>query len=436
LTADGTLTGTPDTVGTYTFSVVASNVAGSASAGPFTVSIAAPNHAPDAVSQSVSLNQNTSVPITLSAVDQDGDPLTYAIGTGPAHGSLSGTAPNLTYTPAAGYVGSDSFMFTAADGHLTSQPGVVSITVNKVNHAPVASDVAVSTTTSTAVGVALSASDPDGDALAYSVVANPSHGTLTGTAPNLTYTPAAQFTGTDSFTYKAFDGALDSNVATATVTVAAPAGCSTIAPTQDMMVSTDQRTPVNALVSPAFTTSKAGELLIAYVSADGGTKPQSVATMTGAGLTWKLVSRSNTNGGTTEVWKAMASAVVVKAKITATLAHGGYDGLITVAAYQNASGIGSSSAAGAIRGAPSATLRPTGCNSRVVAVGHDYSHATAPAPVTGQTIAHQVLDTRAGDSFWIQQATAMTTAALPVTMADLIPTKDIWQLVAVEILGR
>jgi hypothetical protein len=63
----------------------------------------------------------------------------------------------------------------------------VSITINKVNAAPVATNVGVSTAMSTAVGVTLNASDPDGDALTYGVLTNPAHGTLLGTAPNLTY---------------------------------------------------------------------------------------------------------------------------------------------------------------------------------------------------------------------------------------------------------
>ena len=63
----------------------------------------------------------------------------------------------------------------------------VSITINKVNAAPVATNVGVSTAMSTAVGVTLNASDPDGDALTYGVLTNPARGTLLGTAPNLTY---------------------------------------------------------------------------------------------------------------------------------------------------------------------------------------------------------------------------------------------------------
>jgi len=66
----------------------------------------------------------------------------------------------------------------------------------------------------------LAASDANGDTLSYAVVTQPAHGTLTGTAPNLTYTPATGCTGPDSFTFKANDGKVDSAVTTITIDVA------------------------------------------------------------------------------------------------------------------------------------------------------------------------------------------------------------------------
>jgi hypothetical protein len=71
----------------------------------------------------------------LTGSDPDGDPLTYAIVTGPAHGTLSGTAPNLTFTPTAGYTGTDSFTFTVNDGHVNSAATQVSITVTNATAA-------------------------------------------------------------------------------------------------------------------------------------------------------------------------------------------------------------------------------------------------------------------------------------------------------------
>lgn len=91
--------------------------------------LAAGNHAPIAQNQAATVNENSSKPITLAAADADNDILSYSVVSGPAHGSLSGTAPNLTYTPTSGYTGSDSFIFQANDGLANSNQGTVSITV-------------------------------------------------------------------------------------------------------------------------------------------------------------------------------------------------------------------------------------------------------------------------------------------------------------------
>jgi hypothetical protein len=88
------------------------------------------NHRPVANPQNVSVNYNTGLPITLTATDRDGDPLTYAIATPPSNGSLSGTPPNVTYIPNFNYSGPDSFTFTANDGQTNSAPATISITVN------------------------------------------------------------------------------------------------------------------------------------------------------------------------------------------------------------------------------------------------------------------------------------------------------------------
>jgi len=94
------------------------------------------NQPPVAVSQSVTTDEDTVVNITLEGTDPDGDPLSFTA-TDPANGVLTGTPPDLTYTPNQDFNGSDSFIFTVSDGSLTSAPAVVSITINSVNDAPV-----------------------------------------------------------------------------------------------------------------------------------------------------------------------------------------------------------------------------------------------------------------------------------------------------------
>ncbi|MEY2514377.1 MAG: hypothetical protein QOJ89_1735, partial [bacterium] len=125
----------------------------------------ASNRAPSATSQSVTATEGVAKPITLAGSDPDGDALTFAIAGAPAHGTLSGTAPNLTYTPAAGYAGADSFTFTVSDGALISAAATVSITVSAVDDPPVTTASGTLAYTendaATAIAPALTVADPD-----------------------------------------------------------------------------------------------------------------------------------------------------------------------------------------------------------------------------------------------------------------------------------
>src|SRR5207244_4081110 len=186
-----------------------------------TLTVTPVNDAPVATAQSVTTNQDTAKAMTLTATDVDGDTLTYAVVTAPTHGTLSGVAPNLTYTPAAGHNGPDSFTIKANDGTVDSSAATVSLTVTAVNDAPVANAQTVTTAEDTAKAIVLTATDVDGDPLTYAIVAGPAHGTLSGVAPTVTYTPAANYNGPDSFTFKGNDGTLNSNIAMVTITVTA-----------------------------------------------------------------------------------------------------------------------------------------------------------------------------------------------------------------------
>ena len=87
------------------------------------------------------------------------------------------------------------------------------------NTAPVADSQAVTATEDTPLAVALAGSDAEGDSLNFIVLSNPTKGTLSGAPPGLIYTPAANMNGSDSFTFKANDGSLDSEPATVSITI-------------------------------------------------------------------------------------------------------------------------------------------------------------------------------------------------------------------------
>jgi len=166
------------------------------------------NHPPVATNQSRGLNEDGSLAFALMASDADGDPLTYSVTTQPANGTLSGTAPNLVYTPNALFFGSDSLTFTANDGQATSNTATVAFTVRHINHKPSAAsglyqiDENVGLSEDAAHGVLLNDFDPDGDHISAVLASNPTHGTLSLNADgSFLYTPNPNFFGTDSFTF-------------------------------------------------------------------------------------------------------------------------------------------------------------------------------------------------------------------------------------------
>jgi hypothetical protein len=131
----------------------------------------------------------------------------------------------ITYTPNPDFCGTDSFTYQACDPSGACDTATVTITVTCVNDAPVAQDDTYTTNEDTPLvvakpGILGNDYDVDGDPLTAVLVSGPAHGTLAlNPDGSFTYTPNPNFYGTDTFTYRAFDGALYSNVATVTITV-------------------------------------------------------------------------------------------------------------------------------------------------------------------------------------------------------------------------
>jgi PKD repeat protein len=222
LPAHGSLSGTPPNliyspmpsfVGTDHFSYTATDSLGTGPAATVTINVT--DTAPVVTNLSLPVHTGFALPVVLPATDGDSDMLTFSIVTPPAHGTLSGTLPNVTYTSGA-YAGPDSFTFNANDGALDSNVALVSI--NVTDTAPVANAQNVNTHFNTGVVINIVATDADADPLTYTRTA-PTHGTLTGVAPSFQYTPDAGYAGADSFTINANDGTLDSNVALVSINV-------------------------------------------------------------------------------------------------------------------------------------------------------------------------------------------------------------------------
>src|SRR5204863_126582 len=134
---------------------------------------------------------------------------------------------SFTFTPTLNFNGPATFTYKANDGTADSNTATVTITVTPINDAPVAATNSYSTNedtplTITAPGVLGNDTDADGNPLTAVLVSGPlpAQGTLTLNANgSFTFTPAPNFNGPATFTYKANDGSLDSNTATVTITI-------------------------------------------------------------------------------------------------------------------------------------------------------------------------------------------------------------------------
>jgi hypothetical protein len=85
--------------------------------------------------------------------------------------------------------------------------------------------------------------------------------------------------------------------------------------------------------SPPLSTTRSGDLLLAYVTADGPVAGAQTASLAGGGLTWTLVRRANPRAGTSEIWKAIAPRPLQAATITSTLGAAGFDQTLTISAF-------------------------------------------------------------------------------------------------------
>ena len=223
---------------------------------------------PTAIAQSVSGQEDQALPVALGGSDAVGATLTFAIVSGPTHGTLSLEGNLATYTPSADYNGPDGFTFTVTNSFGgTRSPAAVDISIAAVNDAPVANADSAATAEDTAVvlNVLANDADVDGDVLTVTGVTAPTHGAaLLNADGSITYTPSANYNGPDSFSYVISDG--NGGTATAQVDI-------TVAPVNDapvangQSVSTTEGTPVAITLSGSDIETPGDQLTFTIVTA-------------------------------------------------------------------------------------------------------------------------------------------------------------------------
>jgi uncharacterized protein (TIGR03382 family) len=283
-TGNGTFryTPNPNYFGTDTFDVTVSDGAATAVA-TVDVVITPVNDPPTAQNLVVTTPEETPVGFTVVASDVDGDPLSFTPGSPPT-GSLAGTGPTFTFTPAANTSGDVVFDVVVSDGSLTAT-AQITIEVTEVNDPPTLADISLTVDEDDSTTHILMGSDPEGDTLSYTAGA-PQNGTAAVSGNVLTYTPDANFNGSDTFTVTVSDGT-DSATATVAVTVV-PVNDAPVA--QDLLVQTPEETPIDFTI---VASDVDGDPLTFTASA-----PPS-GMLTGAGPTYTYTPATNTSGDVT-----------------------------------------------------------------------------------------------------------------------------------------
>lgn len=215
MNADGTYIFTPGTGYTGAVPVTTYNMTDGVSNVSSTLTFNF-NHAPVAVNDSVTTTADTTLTLTsqtllINDTDTDGNPLQLLSVASASHGTVALNGTDVVYTPTAGYVGSDSFKYTISDGYGGTSTATVDLTVNSVNHAPIAVSDSVTGTTNTQLTIAQSQllsndSDPDKDPLTISSVLDATNGTVALVGGNVVFTPTKDYVGNATFSYVISDG--------------------------------------------------------------------------------------------------------------------------------------------------------------------------------------------------------------------------------------
>ncbi|MCO6187036.1 tandem-95 repeat protein, partial [Rhizobium sp. L1K21] len=205
--------------GADTFDVLVDDGHGGTDTVTIAVTVDAVNDAPIGTDGAASGDEDTLITGTVVASDVDGDSLTYTVSSAPAHGTVTLSGNGYTYTPNANFNGADTFDVLVDDGHGGTDTVTIAVTVDAVNDAPIGTDGSASGDEDTLITGTVVASDVDGDSLTYTVSSAPAHGTVTLSGNGYTYTPDANFNGSDTFDVLVDDGHGGTDTVTIAVTV-------------------------------------------------------------------------------------------------------------------------------------------------------------------------------------------------------------------------
>ncbi|ADO74013.1 Ig-like domain-containing protein [Stigmatella aurantiaca] len=215
--------------GTTTFTYTVSDGNGGTATATVTIVVGGSNHRPTAEDDSFTVLEDSGT-TALDVLANDttlpdtGETLTLIAVTQPTRGTVAITGDKVSYTPPENYFGATAFTYTVSDGNGGTDTANVTVTVTPVNDPPTANDDAITVAEdsgATVVDVLAndSTSPETGESLRVTAVTQPANGTVTFTSDNVTFTPAANYSGTTSFTYTVTDGGGASDEATVTVTV-------------------------------------------------------------------------------------------------------------------------------------------------------------------------------------------------------------------------
>lgn len=265
---------------------------------PFTLTVNAVNDAPTAVADTKSVNEDASVVIDVLANDTDadlleeGDTLTLVSTSGVdnATAEFDVDKKTITFTPAANWNGTETFTYTMKDAAGVTSSASVTVTVNPVNDAPAAVDDSTTTTEDNAVAVNVLTNDTDidlsreGDNLTIVSATDPANGTAeiaTG-LKSMTYTPDANWVGTDTFEYTITDQNGATSTAEVSVVVTAVNDPPTISDIADQSLTEDIASAAISFTVGDIDTA-AGDLIVTAATTNGTVIPLGNVTFGGSG---------------------------------------------------------------------------------------------------------------------------------------------------------